>query len=40
MVENDVRSSAAADSSAIEIRRLQRISRVIGSKSVRGGASI
>src|SRR5215471_4056605 len=35
MVENDVRSSAAADSSAIEISRLHRISRVTGSKSVR-----
>src|SRR5262249_52669107 len=34
MVENDVRRRAAADSSVIEIRRLQRISSVTGSKSV------
>src|SRR5262249_48380128 len=33
MVENEVRRSAAADSSVIEISRLQRISSVTGSKS-------
>ena len=32
MVENDVRNKAAADSSAMEINRLQRISSVTGSK--------
>jgi hypothetical protein len=32
MVENEVRSRAAADSSAMEISRLQRISNVTGSK--------
>jgi len=33
MVENEVRSNAAADSSAIEIRRFQKISSVIGSNA-------
>ena len=33
MVEKEVRSSAAAASSAMEVRRLQRISSEIGSKS-------
>src|SRR4051812_46676378 len=31
MMENEVRTSATAASSTVEIRRLQRISRVIGS---------
>ena len=33
MVENDVRNSAAAASSAIEIRRFQKISSETGSKA-------
>src|SRR5919197_4446002 len=40
IVENDVRSSAAADSSAIEISRLHRISSVTGSNSVRDATAI
>jgi hypothetical protein len=40
MVEKDVRSRAAADSSEIEISRLHRISSVIASNVVRFGLAM